>query len=141
MTALILKLGDPRLRQVSTMVQGFRDPSFIANQRRLAATLNGFRQVNGFGRAVSAPQIGVAERFIAMNIDRPLLLVNPEITWTSAETFTMWDDCMSFPSLLVRLQRHRSISVRFQDENGRQYEWPHLDQARSELLQHEIDHL
>jgi peptide deformylase len=138
----IVRLGDPRLRQVSAIVEDFRHPEFIAGQRLLHATLAGFRRTYGFGRAISAPQIGVSQRFIAMNLgDGPMLLVNPEIVWTSSETFTMWDDCMSFPSLLVRLQRHQSISVRFSDEYGRPQEWLRLNRATSELVQHEIDHL
>ena len=68
-------------------------------------------------------------------------LVNPQITWASTERFTMWDDCMSFSFLLVRLERHRSISIHFQNENGEQKDWDHLDSSISELLQHEIDHL
>ena len=47
---------------------------------------------------------------------------------------------MSFPSLLVRLERARSISIHFQDERGGDHDWSHLDTATSELLQHEIDH-
>jgi peptide deformylase len=68
-------------------------------------------------------------------------MVNPEITWCSPETFTMWDDCMSFPSLLVRVRRHRAISVRYLDDEGVTRIMDRLDQATSELLQHEIDHL
>ena len=140
--APILRLGDPRLRQVSAPVTDYNDPAFISNQRYLHATLSAFRQANGFGRAVSAPQIGIAQRFIAMNLGKgPLLLVNPQIVWNSNETFTMWDDCMSFPTLLVRLQRYQSISIQFSDEHGIPQEWPRLDQATAELLQHEIDHL
>jgi peptide deformylase len=138
----ILRLGDPRLRQRSSAVADIADPAFVSNQRRLHATLAEFRLANGFGRAISAPQIGVPLRFIAMNIGTgPLLLVNPQIVWTSRETFTMWDDCMSFPTLLVRLQRYQSVSIHFSDEHGKRQEWPRLDQATSELLQHEIDHL
>jgi peptide deformylase len=140
--APILRLGDSRLRQVSAPVEDLLDPTFIANQRRLHATLAAFRRANGFGRAVSAPQIGVAQRFIAMNLGAgPLLLVNPEIVLRSGEEFTLWDDCMSFPSLLVRVCRYQSISVHFLDENGNPHDWQRVDQAKSELLQHEIDHL
>ena len=140
--APILRLGDPRLRQVSSPVSDFNDPAFVSNQHDLHATLSAFRHANGFGRAVSAPQIGIAQRFIAMNLgNEPLLLVNPEIVWTSSEKFTMWDDCMSFPDLLVRLQRYKSISIHFFDGQGKPQEWSRLDQATSELLQHEIDHL
>jgi|ERR1041385_1099295 peptide deformylase len=141
-TAPILRLGDPRLRQISLPVADPLDPAFISNQRRLHETLAAFRHANGFGRAISAPQIGVPQRFIAVNLGNgPLLLVNPKVVWTSQEAFTMWDDCMSFPSLLVRVQRHKSISVHFLDENVKPNDWEGLDQATSELLQHEIDHL
>src|SRR5689334_19465538 len=109
--APILQLGDPRLRQASASVTDLGDESFQSNQQILHATLAAFRSSNGFGRAISAPQIGILQRFIALDMGNgPQLLVNPEVVWRSTETFTMWDDCMSFPSLLVRLQRHRSIS-------------------------------
>ena len=135
-------LGDPRLRQASQPVTEFDHPAFRASRKDLQSTLSDFRARQGFGRAMSAPQIGVAQRFIAVNLgDGPLLVVNPEVTWTSPETFTMWDDCMSFPSLLVRLRRFASISLRYQDERGDWHTWEQLDQATAELLQHEIDHL
>jgi peptide deformylase len=63
------------------------------------------------------------------------------MTWHAAETFTLWDDCMSFPSLLVRVRRFASISLRFQDAGGTEQRWERLDRARAELFQHEIDHL
>lgn len=140
--APILRLGDPRLRQASAPVVDLADPIFGESQRRLHATLAAFRRAHGFGRAISAPQIGVPQRFIALNLGNgPLLLVNPEVIRTSREIFTMWDDCMSFPSLLVRVQRYQSISVHYLDEHGNRHEWQRLDQATAELLQHEIDHL
>lgn len=138
----ILLLGDPRLRIVCAPVADLRDPVFRNRAARLQAALARFRAEHGFGRAIAAPQIGIPSRFVTMDLGSgPLLLVNPEITWTSEETFTMWDDCMCFPWVLVRVRRHRSISVRFTDGEGRAQEWPRLDPATSELLQHELDHL
>ena len=134
----VLLLGDPRLRVRSAEVDRFDGVPFDD----LAATLHAFRAEKGFGRAISAPQIGVARRFIAVNLGRGTFFVaNPVITWRSDETFTMWDDCMSFPDLLVRVARHRSISIDYVDERGAPKRWEELDQAASELLQHEIDHL
>jgi len=52
-----------------------------------------------------------------------------------------WDDCMSFPFLLVKVRRHQSISIRYRDELGSVHEWTQMGRAQSELLQHEIDHL
>lgn len=138
----VLPLGDPRLRAISARVSDLTDPSFAMGARRLVETLEAFRARHGFGRGIAAPQIGVALRFIALNLGQgPFIVVNPEITWRSDETFTMWDDCMCFPHLLVRVRRHLSISVRYNDEQGHEREWVRLDRPTSELLQHEIDHL
>ena len=140
--ATISLLGEPVLREIARPVESFDDSVFNRDRRVLYATLLDFRQKNQFGRAISAPQIGCHQRLIAMHLNgEPHFIVNPHITWTSAERFTMWDDCMSFPSLLVRLERARSISIHFQNERGEQQDWDHLDIATSELLQHEIDHL
>ena len=134
----VLLLGDPRLRVRSQEVETYDAASFD----ELAATLDAFRRQHGFGRAISAPQIGIAQRFIAVNLgQRPFFVVNPVVTWRSPETFTMWDDCMSFPGLLVRLERARSMSLSYVDEHGKPHEWRELDQAAAELLQHELDHL
>ncbi|HEX2059337.1 MAG TPA: peptide deformylase [Thermoanaerobaculia bacterium] len=134
----VLLLGDPRLRVRSAEVERADAQAFDA----LAATLDAFRKKHGFGRAISAPQIGIAQRFIAVNLGKgTFFIVNPVITWRSDETFTMWDDCMSFPDLLVRVRRAKSLSLGYVDEHGRPHEWREMDQAVAELLQHEIDHL
>ena len=48
---------------------------------------------------------------------------------------------MSFPDLLVRVERHRSVTVQYQDEHGHECILEKVGPALSELLQHEIDHL
>ena len=139
--AAVLLVGDPRLRRVAAPVSR-NEPGLMEDVARLHATLARFRSEHGFGRAVSATQIGVARRFIAFNLgDGPFTMFNPEIVRNSGETFTLWDDCMSFPFLLVRVARDVSIDVEFEDEDGRRQRWERLDRATSELLQHEIDHL
>ncbi|HEY0157664.1 MAG TPA: peptide deformylase [Thermoanaerobaculia bacterium] len=134
----VLLLGDPRLRVRSAEVERYDAGAFDA----LAATLDAFRRQHGFGRAISAPQIGIAKRFIAVNLGSgTFFIVNPVVTARTEETFTMWDDCMSFPDLLVRVRRHASLSLEYVDEQGKPHEWRDLDQAAAELLQHELDHL
>ena len=140
--AAVLLLGDPRLRERSAAVVDFEEPGFVRERAILARTLREFRARNGFGRAISAPQIGVAQRYIAVDLgDGPCFVVNPVVTFASSETFTMWDDCMSFPDLYVRVARHRTISLRFHDERGNERTWDSMELAPGELLQHEIDHL
>jgi peptide deformylase len=134
----VLLLGDPRLRERAADVDRYDSASFDA----LAAALDAFRETFGFGRAISAPQIGIPRRFIAVNLGAgTFFIVNPVVTWTSEETFTMWDDCMSFPDLLVRVRRAKSLSIEYIDERGEHHQWPEMDQAAAELLQHELDHL
>ena len=138
----ILLLGDPRLRQVSEPVLDFGSREFREASRRLMSALDSFRREYGFGRAISAPQIGILMRLIAMDLGRgPFLIANPELTRLGEEKFTMWDDCMSFPWLMVRLERRRSVDLRFRDEKGGTRTWLDAERSVSELLQHEIDHL
>lgn len=137
----ILVEGDARLQRPSAPVV-WPDPELVRELEALHRALVGFRRRTGFGRAIAAPQIGIAKRVIAMDLGaRPLSLVNPEVFWRSDETVELWDDCMSVPDRIVRLRRHRSISIRYLDERGRPREWHRLSPDMSELLQHEIDHL
>ncbi len=142
MSDRVLPLGDPRLRRVCDPVRDVKDPDFQLENRRLKAALDAFRAEMGFGRGIAAPQIGIPKRFISLNLGKGThSLINPEITWRSEETFTLWDDCMCFPDLLVKVRRHASISIKFLDEAGQPHAWERLGQAESELLQHELDHL
>ena len=138
----VLQLGDPALRVVSAPVVDVREALFRRQSEVLHAVLDTFREERGFGRAIAAPQIGIPRRFIAVRLgDERLTIVDPEIVARSAATFTLWDDCMSFPELLVHVRRHEQITVRYTDEQGRRVERVCTDRAEAELLQHEIDHL
>jgi peptide deformylase len=139
----VLLLGDPRLRAICDIVGDVREPRSRAEFGRLKAALDEFRAERGFGRGIAAPQIGIPRRFVAVSIldGGTRCLVNPRITWRSGLSFTMWDDCMSFPDLFVRLERSESISVAYLDEEGRERSLERLGRPESELLQHELDHL
>lgn len=108
----------------------------------LIATLTDFRSKAGFGRAIAAPQVGACLRIIALHLGAtPFALINPEITWKSSELIDVWDDCLSVPDRLVKVQRHRRISLRYQNEKGQWRTWENLPVDLAELVQHEIDHL
>ncbi len=72
--------------------------------------------------------------------DTSYTIRNPEYEFRSEAKFRLWDDCFSFPDLLVYLERSETVRVRYEDDDGNER---HLDAggALSELLQHEIDHL
>ena len=68
--------------------------------------------------------------------------MNPEIVERSEERIIVWDACLSFLSIFMQVERHRRITVRYQDLAGKRHEFRAGDDRNlSELLQHEIDHL
>jgi peptide deformylase len=136
----ILLLGDPRLYEPCAPVQREELEELRPVIDGMADLILQFRARYGAGRAIAAPQVGVMKRLIIMNIDEPVALLNPEILDKSKEMMELWDDCMSFPNLLVRLQRHRRITLRFLDLDWNRQTWK-LQDDLSELLQHEYDHL
>ena len=135
----ILQLGDPVLRAVSRPVSGPREAETVL--RDLEDTLAEFRRTHGFGRGISAIQIGEPVRVIFLQVEGVRYpLVNPQFTAHSDELFELWDDCFSFPDLMVRLRRHRSVSLRWTTPDGGAEQLEARD-ALSELIQHEMDHL
>lgn len=137
----ILVRGDPRLERPSGRAR-LDDPALPGEVAALHGALTEFRRINGYGRAIAAPQIGVPKRVIAMDLGAgPLTLVNPQTTWRSEQLVEVWDDCMSVPDQVVRVRRHRSISLECQDARGRELHWQRLPTDLAELLQHELDHL
>lgn len=139
-TKEILLLGNPVLREKCAPVGTFNAGRLDQIVGDLRDTLDDFRRRNGFGRGIAAPQIGVTERLIFVDAGTPLAMVNPLIVRRSRKKMTLWDDCFSFPDLLVKVKRHLAISMRYQDLQGRKHTLD-ADGALSELLQHEIDHL
>lgn len=139
-TRPILQLGDPALYEPSAEVRREDVGRLEGIVRDLADTMRDFRARYGAGRAIAAPQIAEPLRLVYMDTGEPVVLVNPVVTGRSDETIELWDDCMSFPELLVRVRRNRSIAVRYRDMEWRERRIEAADDL-SELLQHEIDHL
>ena len=69
-------------------------------------------------------------------------MINPEILERSEEKIIVWDACLSFLSIFMQVERHREITVRYQNMQGESRRFRAGDDRNlSELLQHEIDHL
>jgi peptide deformylase len=120
----ILLLGNPRLYEPSKMVSRATAGDCAAAARDLHDTLMDFRRRFGYGRAIAAPQIGVAKRLVVMHIDHLVVFLNPILEQKSSEMMDVWDDCMCFPDHLDWNEHVMS-----------------LEGDLSELLQHECDHL
>ena len=136
----ILLLGNPKLYEVCEPVKEEELDSVKAAAEDLRDTLLDFRKKHNAGRAIAAPQIGVMKRIVFMMLDEPVVFINPVLDNFSEETFEIWDDCMSFPDLLVRVRRYKTCLIRFKDINWKDKSMD-LNESLSELLQHEVDHL
>ena len=136
----ILLLGDPRLYEVSEPVERPELEALRPVIEDMFACIRAIRREYGFGRAIAAPQIGVPKRLICMLTDRPYIIINPTLEFVGDERMVLWDDCMSFPGLLVRVSRYRHCVLRYLDENWVPRE-QRMDDDMSELIQHEYDHL
>ncbi len=136
----LLLLGNPKLYEVSEPVLKSELPLVKGWVADLHNVMEEIRAKYNFGRAIAAPQLGIMKRVIYMNIEKPVVFINPEFIEVSDQRFEVWDDCMCFPNLLVRVMRHKEITVKYLDENGQSQEWKMKDDL-AELLQHEYDHL
>lgn len=136
----ILLLGNEKLYEPSKEVQREELESLDQTIRDLHDTLMDFREKYHAGRAVAAPQIGIQKRILYMYIDNPVVFINPVLSFPDDEKMDVMDDCMSFPGLLVKVERYRRCIIQYKDEQWNDCEMK-LEGDLSELLQHEYDHL
>lgn len=136
----ILLLGDSRLYEIAAPVEKAEVPELLPKIDLMFETVLDFRNKYGAGRAIAAPQIGLSKRIICLNVEKPVEIINPQLSELSNEMIELWDDCMSFPNLLVRVKRHKKLTLSFYDRNWEKHIW-HLENDMAELIQHEYDHL
>lgn len=134
-------LGNPVLRTRCSLVNDVSSRDVQETITDLRDTLEDFTVRRGFGRGIAAPQIGVTKQIIYMNFDQFTgALINPKITKRSKTKLRLWDDCFSFPDLLVSVERSLRIEVSYLDQSGKRQKLE-AHGSLSELLQHEIDHI
>ncbi len=136
----MLLLGDQRLYETCAPITRAELPLVRDWVADLHQVMEEIRAKYHFGRAIAAPQLGIMKRLVYMNIDKPVIFINPILTHLSEDMFEIWDDCMSFPNLLVQVKRHKSLIINYLDENWQPQSWI-MEDDLAELLQHECDHL
>jgi len=96
------------------------------------------------GIGLAAPQVGESLRVIVADVseakDRPLRMVNPEITWRSETTAVAEEGCLSLPEIYGEVERPEAVEVRYLDENGAERTL-RAEGLLARCLQHEVDHL
>ncbi|MDO9115382.1 MAG: peptide deformylase [Polaromonas sp.] len=134
----ILRYPDPRLHTVAKPVA-----AVDARIRTLVGDmLETMYAAEGIGLAAS--QVNVHERVVVIDVsegrDQPLVLINPEIIWSSSETQVNDEGCLSVPGVYDGVERASAIKARALDLDGQ----PQTHSAEGLLavcVQHEMDHL
>ncbi len=142
----VLRLGDPRLRQVSRPVVRFGTSdlrTLITDLRDTMAACD--------GAGLAAPQIAVPLRVVIFGItvnprypEAPpipeTVLINPEITPIDQDRDSGWEGCLSIPGLRGQVSRWRRIHYRGFDAEGHPIARS-VDGFHARVVQHECDHL
>jgi peptide deformylase len=133
-------LPDSQLRLVSKPVETITDEI-----RRLADDmLDTMYDAPGVGLA--AIQVGAPLRMVTMDVSKseteraPMVLINPEVTWTSEEKRTYEEGCLSIPEYYEEVERPDRIRFRYMNLQGETVE-QEADGLMATCVQHEIDHL
>jgi peptide deformylase len=143
----ILRMGDPRLLQVSAPVTRFDAPELHALVADMQDTM---RAADGAGLA--APQIGVLQRVVIFGGDasnprypdaEPVpytVLVNPQLDYIGDELREDWEACLSVPGLRGLVPRHHLLRYAGYDPSGTRIERA-VSGFHARVVQHEVDHL
>ena len=98
------------------------------------------------GIGLAAPQVGVAQRVIVLDVARedekpaPLRMANPELVWVSDEDVTYNEGCLSLPEHYADVVRPKAIRVRYLDHQNEIRELE-AEGLLATCIQHEMDHL
>jgi peptide deformylase len=142
----VLRMGDPRLWQVSRPIEAFGTVELAALLTDMRDTM---AHLNGAGLA--APQIGVPLRVVIFGVksnprypgidDVPdTVLINPVLTPLSHEIEEGWEGCLSVPGMRGWVPRYQKLKYSGFDEQGHRFE-REVEGFHARVVQHEVDHL
>lgn len=99
------------------------------------------------GIGLAAPQIAVMSRMLVMDCAKeddatpePMVLINPEVVWTSEERNVYEEGCLSIPEQYAEVERPAEVEVTWMNLDG-QTKRERFDGLWATCVQHEIDHL
>ncbi len=134
----ILRYPDARLHKVAQPVQAFD----ARLQQLIDDMFETMYEAKGIGLA--ATQVDVHERLIVIDVSEernaPLVLINPEISWSSDVRLKGDEGCLSVPGIYDGVERASAIKVQALDRRG-QTQTIEADGLLAVCIQHEMDHL
>ncbi len=137
----ILIHPDPRLKKRAEPV------TQVTDELRAAADDMLRTMYDAPGIGLAGPQVGLMARIIVMDCvkdkdaaPRPMVLLNPEVTWASEAQNTYEEGCLSIPDQYAEVTRPAEVAVRWMDLDGATRE-ERFAGLWATCVQHEIDHL
>lgn len=93
------------------------------------------------GIGLAANQLGYPYRVFAVRgLEYNFVFFNPKIVHYSEKTNNLYEGCLSFPGLFVKIKRPDEIRIRFQTPSGG-VDTKTFNGMTSRTIQHEYDHL
>lgn len=136
----VLVYPDPILRRGGKTIT-----QFDGELRRLAGEMLDAMYDEG-GVGLAAPQVGIEQKLLVLNPtgsrdDRAeeRVLCNPKITRKKGRAFEE-EGCLSFPGIRAEVERWVSVTVTYQDLDGKEQTLQTEDWL-ARIIQHEMDHL
>ena len=134
----ILRYPDPRLHTVAKPVA-----SVDARLQTLVDDML-YTMYEAEGIGLAATQVDVHERLIVIDVsqerDKPLVLINPEITWASPQTQVNDEGCLSVPGIYDGVERSSAVKVQALGLDGK-LQTHEAEGLLAVCIQHEMDHL
>jgi peptide deformylase len=142
----VLRLGDPRLLEVSSEVSDFSTPELNSLIEDMFDTM-----AAEDGAGLAAPQIGTGLRVVIFGFENNprypdietvprTILINPKITPMSEEQEDGWEGCLSVPGMRGVVSRYCHIRYSGFDAAGNAFE-VEASGFHARVVQHECDHL
>jgi len=146
MALKIAQLGQPVLRETAQEVplEEIRSPDFQRFIDEMRATL-----IEAKGAGLAGPQVFAARRIFLAAVLPPVgpngprqieVFINPRFTAASREKAYGWEGCLSFPELLVLVERHKAVRIEYANASGEPRSLDLVD-FPARVVQHEFDHL
>ncbi|PKP74263.1 MAG: peptide deformylase [Alphaproteobacteria bacterium HGW-Alphaproteobacteria-6] len=137
----ILLHPDPRLKKRADPV------TEVTDDLRAAAADMLETMYDAPGVGLAGPQIGLMKRILVMDCikdpevaPRPMVLLNPVVSWASEATSVHEEGCLSIPEHFADVTRPAEVRVRWLALDGTEQE-EHFAGLWATCVQHEIDHL
>ena len=85
-------------------------------------------------------EAGAPDAELAPPVNKALMMVNPEVIWSSEHKSVYEEGCLSIPGYYADIVRPAEVRVKYLDFDGKEQELE-ADGLLSHCVQHEIDHL